>query len=115
IVLRPEIEASASRRPRIYWSGYSALRAFYPLLRLGRTSELALLSTWVGVAGFEPTASSSRTKRATKLRHTPVRATGLAYPVQLAGSRAGSAARHQREQCRLGPAGEADRSERVGA
>ena len=27
----------------------------------------------VGVAGFEPTASSSRTKRATKLRHTPVR------------------------------------------
>ena len=28
----------------------------------------------VGVAGFEPTASSSRTKRATKLRHTPWRA-----------------------------------------
>ena len=27
----------------------------------------------VGVAGFEPTTSSSRTKRATKLRHTPVR------------------------------------------
>jgi hypothetical protein len=26
----------------------------------------------VGVAGFEPTTSSSRTKRATKLRHTPV-------------------------------------------
>ena len=26
----------------------------------------------VGGAGFEPTASSSRTKRATKLRHTPV-------------------------------------------
>jgi hypothetical protein len=26
----------------------------------------------VGVAGFEPTASSSRTKRATKLRYTPV-------------------------------------------
>ena len=26
----------------------------------------------VGVAGFEPTASSSRTKRATKLRHTPI-------------------------------------------
>ena len=30
---------------------------------------------WVGVAGFEPTASSSRTKRATKLRHTPVHVT----------------------------------------
>src|ERR1700722_8060176 len=27
--------------------------------------------TWVGVTGFEPAASSSRTKRATKLRHTP--------------------------------------------
>ena len=26
----------------------------------------------VGVAGFEPTTSSSRTKRATKLRHTPI-------------------------------------------
>ena len=34
-----------------------------------RTPDLALQS--VGVAGFEPTASSSRTKRATKLRHTP--------------------------------------------
>ncbi len=34
------------------------------------------LSAWrVGVAGFEPTASSSRTKRATKLRHTPYEAT----------------------------------------
>ncbi len=34
------------------------------------------LLTWcfwlVGVAGFEPTASSSRTKRAAKLRYTPV-------------------------------------------
>jgi hypothetical protein len=28
-------------------------------------------SPMVGVAGFEPTASSSRTKRATRLRHTP--------------------------------------------
>ncbi len=27
--------------------------------------------TWVGVAGFEPAASSSRTKRAAKLRYTP--------------------------------------------
>ena len=30
----------------------------------------------VGVAGFEPTTSSSRTKRATKLRYTPVVARG---------------------------------------
>ena len=36
--------------------------------------------TWVGVAGFEPAASSSRTKRAAKLRHTPV--TASAVPVQ---------------------------------
>ena len=28
-------------------------------------------SELVGVAGFEPAASSSRTKRAAKLRHTP--------------------------------------------
>ena len=30
------------------------------------------IASSVGVAGFEPTASSSRTKRATKLRHTPL-------------------------------------------
>ena len=30
--------------------------------------------TCVGVAGFEPAASSSRTKRAAKLRHTPLTA-----------------------------------------
>ena len=34
---------------------------------------LYLLLFTVGVAGFEPTTSSSRTKRATKLRHTPCR------------------------------------------
>lgn len=32
---------------------------------------LSPASTRVGVAGFEPTTSSSRTKHATKLRHTP--------------------------------------------
>ena len=36
------------------------------------TSEWPILDyDMVGVAGFEPTTSSSRTKRATKLRHTP--------------------------------------------
>jgi hypothetical protein len=39
---------------------------------LARASELRQR---VGVAGFEPTTSSSRTKRATKLRHTPREAT----------------------------------------
>jgi hypothetical protein len=32
-----------------------------------------LRGLFVGVAGFEPTTSSSRTTRATKLRYTPVR------------------------------------------
>ena len=41
----------------------------------GRPKDgLYLLFRVVGVAGFEPTASSSRTKRAAKLRHTPWRA-----------------------------------------
>lgn len=31
----------------------------------------------VGVTGFEPATSSSRTKRATKLRHTPMALTSL--------------------------------------
>ena len=37
---------------------------------VGTSTEIPT-SSLVGVAGFEPTASSSRTKRATKLRHTP--------------------------------------------
>ena len=50
--------------------GVFGLAASYSLL-LGRlTSKLADVLV-VGVAGFEPTTSSSRTKRATKLRHTP--------------------------------------------
>jgi hypothetical protein len=41
-----------------------------PGLMAGTTVELVKLR--VGVAGFEPTTSSSRTKRATKLRYTPM-------------------------------------------
>lgn len=38
----------------------------------GKTKPVKVLTlTGVGVAGFEPAASSSRTKHATKLRHTP--------------------------------------------
>lgn len=37
----------------------------------GTKSDFSDLSRQVGVAGFEPTASSSRTKRATGLRYTP--------------------------------------------
>jgi hypothetical protein len=41
--------------------------------RLSKLRNMPLISIFsVGVAGFEPTTSSSRTKRATKLRHTPI-------------------------------------------
>ena len=43
-----------------------------PFLGFGSESELSLPSACVGVTGFEPSTSSSRTKRATKLRHTPM-------------------------------------------
>ena len=51
-------------------SGCLGLRPFDPLLFEDLMSKLMGLLI-VGVAGFEPTTSSSRTKRATKLRHTP--------------------------------------------
>ena len=50
--------------------GIFGLAACYPLLFEDLMSKLMGLLI-VGVAGFEPTTSSSRTKRATKLRHTP--------------------------------------------
>jgi hypothetical protein len=46
---------------------------------------LSSAKTRVGVAGFEPTTSSSRTKHATKLRHTP-REAPTAYRTSLVGS-----------------------------
>src|SRR5690606_24851892 len=57
----------------------SRLRRFArPLPRSQETARgtrpLALLAHSVGVTGFEPATSSSRTTRATKLRHTPFRA-----------------------------------------
>ena len=51
-------------------AGVFGLAASYPLLFEDLMSKLMGLLI-VGVAGFEPTTSSSRTKRATKLRHTP--------------------------------------------
>jgi hypothetical protein len=41
------------------------------LIRLADPAMGICLLSWVGVAGFEPAASSSRTKRAAKLRYTP--------------------------------------------
>ena len=87
----------------------------------------------VGVAGFEPTTSSSRTKRATKLRHTPVerrKSTGGGWSDQngsdsRAGTRgprpgrrrwaAASGNGGEGEQRRLGRAGEPHRGVRRGA
>ena len=48
-------------------------------IRVGVLPRTATL-TWcflVGVAGFEPAASSSRTKRAAKLRYTPPTESGV--------------------------------------
>jgi hypothetical protein len=45
------------------------------IVRDGKSPAVGALTCWVmlvGVTGFEPAASSSRTKRATKLRHTPM-------------------------------------------
>ena len=52
--------------------------------RSGHRNKLSTMSrhiTMVGVAGFEPTTSSSRTKRATKLRHTPCDRSSIAMPM----------------------------------
>jgi hypothetical protein len=43
----------------------------YSVTIKGRLRCPQVASELVGVAGFEPAASSSRTKRAAKLRHTP--------------------------------------------
>ena len=88
-------------------------------------------SELVGVAGFEPAASSSRTKRAAKLRYTPParNLTGTARDFdslaemracsrmavqssRRAGEGLAGISRHQGEQAGLGPAGEPDRSPR---
>ena len=43
----------------------------YPLHVQSPVTGINHALTMVGVTGFEPATSSSRTKRATKLRHTP--------------------------------------------
>src|SRR5947209_10779615 len=64
----------------------------------------------VGVAGFEPTTSASRTQRAAKLRYTPMvpaHSTGRGWE-----RRTRSGSRDQGQQRGLGRAGEAHRSVR---
>ena len=75
-VLRPAPEVGPRRL-----QGSSRIRA--PDRREMGRPEGRPISPSVGVAGFEPTTSSSRTKRATKLRHTPVErmeSTGASRP-----------------------------------
>ena len=69
--------------------GVFGLAASYPFL-LGRLASKLADVLVVGVAGFEPTTSSSRTKRATKLRHTP-RAAGDSIASTRRGEEIGSA------------------------
>ncbi len=63
----------------------------------------------VGLTGFEPAASSSRTRRATKLRHSPMRGSAKADPTST------GAYRSPRDVPQSGPAtGPDDRSRRPG-
>ena len=89
--------------------------------------------TTVGLTGFEPATSSSRTRRATKLRHSPMRTGwyvaeagpqpaqpypslgGLSQSVQAVRGPSRGPSRGQREQGGLGSAGDADAGVRAGA
>ena len=64
---------------------------------------------WVGLTGFEPAASSSRTRRATKLRHSPNAFGSLPEPVEWFDQRPAAPSAHRRErgERRLGAAAEA--------
>src|SRR5262245_37510571 len=58
-----------------------------------RTEYVADSSQWdhtVGLTGFEPAASSSRTRRATKLRHSPMRTGKVGRPVRNPGNLTGA-------------------------
>ena len=67
------VAAVVSRQPKTKpFRGSNCCGAAKATIRLWRWPV-----TWVGVAGFEPAASSSRTKRAAKLRHTPATAYGV--------------------------------------
>jgi uncharacterized membrane protein YfcA len=57
------------------WLCLRSVRSTHEPALAARTYYRPYQQLRVGVAGFEPTASSSRTKRATKLRHTPLEAT----------------------------------------
>jgi hypothetical protein len=71
--LRPVLLEGAGAMDRIFPEGSRMLSysLSYSVTIKGRLLCLQVASELVGVAGFEPAASSSRTKRAAKLRHTP--------------------------------------------
>jgi hypothetical protein len=69
-----------------YSVGYSTERGHVTV-----TGDMAsALYRSVGVTGFEPATSSSRTKRATKLRHTPLQGALERTSVSLADNLGGS-------------------------
>ena len=49
-------------------------------LRDGLNTSWGLASDRIGETGFEPAASCSQSKRATKLRHSPIAATSGGFP-----------------------------------
>lgn len=61
-----------ARNPRNAGVPSGATGLDHPNLGTVLTVPSSSKTSLVGVAGFEPTTSSSRTKRATKLRHTPL-------------------------------------------
>jgi hypothetical protein len=65
-------------------------------LRPDNKAEGSDLQHLVGLTGFEPAASSSRTRRATKLRHSPIAGTGA--PVAEAGRQASASIPEQRSR-----------------
>src|SRR5690349_22142100 len=87
-----------------------AVAVSHPGLRKATREDRKWPVTWVGVAGFEPAASSSRTKRAAKLRYAPPPETART-PGRLCPGTPGSLAdaRNQREQGCFRPAGEPER------
>ena len=68
--IRPVIAHGADVMDRIFPGEADTVLSYSPLT-VSRCGGDQLPSELVGVAGFEPAASSSRTKRAAKLRYTP--------------------------------------------
>ena len=91
-----DIVVSASEGPGLHGLPDDGLPALKPSKNKQKPTSWGFhdvglsVDSMVGVAGFEPTTSSSRTKRATKLRHTPC-AAGVSIASPHRGEEIGSA------------------------